>query len=331
MKKFYTLLLLLFPFVAPAQPDRRLVADQTFRMDGDHEFTYALAQGDVIDLYVGELSRKKLKSVELLQFPNTMIFQSYQPDTALHQTFTINQTGIYLLRFSESGLAKKVCRFTLHRTPSTPEMARMDTRVTWDLRQYAEFLVRRRSIETGKRTEVVSLGGQATVAASKFGINSPRATYQFTLPPNTVRWAYRLAVGQAAAEAQRKDADNFRNLVTKGSVKIMGIQPQTALAAYALGLAVNMTVSTSGEDVEYAILDGQNVQLFLKGDEYQAFMQQSSVAVDVQRRYTPLEGTYYFALKSDNWVQNIDVFIDIEAVTETPVYETETFLEPVRN
>ena len=115
-----------------------------------------------------------------------------------------------------------------------------------------------------------------------------------------------------------------------GSAKLLGIEPQTALAAFALGMAIDMTVSKSGEDVDYAITDWDNWQKFSTGQEYKAFMQQSTMSVDVQRRYTPLEGTYWFALRSDNWVDDINVSIEIEAVTEVPLFETELSLEPVK-
>ncbi len=110
----------------------------------------------------------------------------------------------------------------------------------------------------------------------------------------------------------------------------MGVQPQTALAAFALGFAIDLTASTAGEDVEYAVVNYDNWTKFAENKEYTAFMQQSGVSVDVQRRYAPLQGTYYFALKSDNWMDDINVNIDIEAVTEVPVFETEIYLEPVK-
>jgi hypothetical protein len=52
--------------------------------------------------------------------------------------------------------------------------------------------------------------------------------------------------------------------------------------------------------------------------------------VDVQRRYKPLEGNWFFAFKNSNWIDSIDVNIDIEAVTEVPVFSEEVYLEPVR-
>ena len=95
-------------------------------------------------------------------------------------------------------------------------------------------------------------------------------------------------------------------------------------------MAIDLTVSKSGEDVDYAITDWDNWQKFSNGQDYQAYMTQASTSVDVQRRYAPLQGTYWFALKSNNWVDDINVTIEIEAVTEVPVFEMELFLEPVK-
>ncbi|MBK6994950.1 MAG: hypothetical protein IPH31_08480 [Lewinellaceae bacterium] len=108
----------------------------------------------------------------------------------------------------------------------------------------------------------------------------------------------------------------------------MGIQPETALAAFALGMAIDLSTSKSGEDVDYAIVDWDNWQHFSKGEDYSAYMHQSGISVDAQRRYAPLEGTFFFALRSDNWIDDITVSIDIEAVVETPLFETQMYLEP---
>lgn len=313
-----------------AQPGASFVADQTFRLDGVSEYVYAFAEGDQVHLFVQELSGKKIRNVEFTQYPDYPLFRAYDLDSVLNKTITIPQTGIYLLRFQEVGLNRKICRFTLHRSPVSGESARMNTRVGWDIREFPEFRVGKRSVQTGKKTEVHSLGGQVTVAASKFYTKKPVNAYQFTLPPNTVQWAYRIAVGQAVTEARRQDADKLRSVLQSGAVKIMGVQPETALAAFALGMAIDLTVSKGGEDVEYALVDWSNWQQFAKNENYNAFIQQGGVSVDVQRRYSPLQGTYYVALKSDNWVDDINVTIDIEAVTELPLFDTEIYLEPVR-
>jgi hypothetical protein len=75
-------------------------------------------------------------------------------------------------------------------------------------------------------------------------------------------------------------------------------------------------------------VDWDNWQHFSKGEDYNAFISQAGISVDAQRRYAPLEGTFSFALKSDNWVDDITVNIDIEAVVETPLFETLMYLEP---
>lgn len=306
------------------------VADQTFKVDGTHEFAYAFAAGDQVALHIQLLTGRRLKVVELIQWPDYPIFRSYELDTVLNKTIMIQQTGVYVLRIQETGMGKKVCRFTLHRAPGSPETARLDTRVTWDLAQFPQYQIATRLVPAGKRTEVISLGGQVTVGANNFGIHKGMNAYQFTLPPHTARWAFRIAVGQAAIEARRKDAEKLTSSLKSGAVRMLGVEPETALAAFALGMAVDMTVSSAGEDVDYALLSADNLPKFYDGQPYDAFMFQSGVSVDAQRRSSPLEGTWFFALRSDNWMRDIDVLIDIEAVTETDLFVEEMYLEPVK-
>lgn len=318
-------LALLLPLLLPAQQ----VADLTFKLEGGNEHFYAFAEGDEVRLLVQELTGKKIKSIEFSQYPdNRMLFRAYELDSALEKTILIPKTGIYLLRFQETGISKKVCRFQLFRKAGNPEMGRFDTQVNWDAHVTPQFRISKKSVQSGKKTEVLSLGGQVTVSASKFHTKKPVNAYQFTLPANTRQWAYRIAVGQAALEARRQDAQKLSQILQGGAVKLMGVEPESALAAFALGMAINLSTSQAGEDVDYAIVDWENWEHFSKGENYQSYMQQNGVSVDAQRRYSPLEGTYFFALKSDNWVDDITVNVDIEAVVETPLFDTVFFLEP---
>lgn len=316
------------PFVLRAQPIP--VADQTFKVDGVHEFAYAFAEGDQIDLYVHLLAGSKLKVVEFLQYPDQSLFRSYELDTMLRKTITAPQTGLYLLRVTEAGLGKKVCRFTLARTPGSPENARLNTHVNWDWKQNPLYHIARRPVPNGKKTETVALGGQVTVSAGRLGLQKSTNAYQFTLPPHTVQWAYRISVGQATQDARKQDAAKLTGAMKLAGAKLLGYEPTSALAVYALGMAIDMSVPTSGESVEYALLDGTNLPKFNEGQPYETFIYQAGLSVDVQRRYSPLEGTYYFALRNKNWFDAVDITIDIEAVTETPLFTEEIFLEAER-
>ena len=325
LKPMRFFLLLLFPLTAFSQQ----VADQTFKLDGASEHFYAFAEGDQIQLQVEELTGKKIKSIEFSQHPEGhLLFRAYELDSMLKKTILIPKTGIYLLRFHETGLNKKVCRFTLHRSPGSTETTRFDTQLNWDVKETPAFRIGKKSVQSGKKTEIVSLGGQATVNSSKFYLKKPVNAYQFTLPPNTRQWAYRIAVGQAVQEARQQDAQKLKQAFQGGAAKLLGVMPETALAAFALGMAIDLSTSKSGEDVDYAVVDWDNWQHFSKGENYSAFMQQTGISVDAQRRYAPLEGTFFFALRSDNWVDDITVNIDIEAVVETPLFETQMYLEP---
>ena len=162
------------------------VADQTFKLEGASEHFYAFAEGDTIQLRIEELTGKKIKSVEFSPYPESnFILRAYELDSVLNKTILIPKTGVYLLRFHETGLNKKICRFTLHRKAGNTETTRFDTQVNWDVQASPAFRIAKKSTQTGKKTEMLSLGGQATVSSSKFYLKKPVNAYQFTLPPNT--------------------------------------------------------------------------------------------------------------------------------------------------
>jgi hypothetical protein len=294
------------------------VADQTFRVDGTQEFAYAFAEGDKIDLHVQLIAGRQLKVVELLLFPDRSLFRSFELDTSLDKTIMIQQTGMYLLRITEKGLGKKICRFTIQRTPTLAENVRLNTFIGWDWRQNPRYQISKRPVPAGKKTEITALGGQVMVSANKLGLKKAANAYQFTLPPNTIRWAYRISVGQATIEARKRDAEKVTGGLKSAAAKLLGYEPESALGIFALGLAIDLTLAKAGENVTYALL----------GEEYETYIYQAGVSVDAQRRYTPLEGTYFFALRNNNWLDDISVNIDIEAVTETPLFTSETYLEP---
>jgi hypothetical protein len=326
--RLFLLLMLLFPAVLPAQQPIP-VADQTFKVDGTHDYYYAFAAGDLLDLKITLIAGRKLKTVEIIGLPDNNLFRSYDLDTAIAKTVLIPQTGVYLLRITEQGMAKKICRFTLARTPAGNTTTRMDTRVWWDVKTQAKWTERRRPVPSGSKMEAVSIAGQVTVPGSGMGLRKNRTSYRFELPPNTTRWAYRIGVSQSIQDARRHDSEQFQRLVNQGATKLMAFQPETALAAFAVGMAVNMTISAAGEDIEYAIADPANLQKFLNGEEqYDAYIWQGSVSVDAQRRFTPLSGAFAFALKNNNLMDDVNVSVEIEAITETPLYEEEIYLEP---
>jgi hypothetical protein len=325
MLKSFISLLLLFAMHALGAQQTAQVADQTFKVDGVHEFYYAFAEGDQVELMVQLIAGRRLKTVEIIGLPDNTLFRSYELDTALTKSVAIPSTGAYLLRITEQGLGKKICRFTLARSGQ----ARIDTRIQWDMKEQPNWQVFKRSIQTGVKTEIYSLSGQVMVPASNMGIKNNRTSYRFELPTNTTRWAYRIGVSQDVQAARQRDATQFNDLVRKGATKVMAASPETALAAFALGMAVQLTTSTGSEDIEYALVDTPNLRKFLDGEsKYDAHIWQGSISVDAQRRYAPLAGTYGFALKNNNYLDDVNVSIDIEAITETPQFTEEFYLIP---
>lgn len=311
--------------------DTILVADQTAMLDGIGEYAYGFAEGDQILIEIWPVNGKKIRSAALTAPSAQTLFEAREFDTltlgvALAPTF-----GVYRLRLEEKGASKKICRFVLRRIPRSEATRLFNTRIDWNYALYPDCQVRKRSVVVGHKTELVQIGGQATVPAGKFGVKKPVNAYRFSLPPHTQRWAYRISVGQAGAEARAQDAQKFSSLLKTGALKALTVQPETALAAFAMGVAIDLTVkSSAGDDVSYALVDEANLSLFYEEKPHKAQMSQSRIAVDAQRRYAPTEGVWYFAFRNANWINDLSVQVEIEAVVETPVYGVESWLEPLK-
>ena len=76
--------------------ERILVADQTFRLDGEHEYFYAFAEGDQLDIEVGLLTGSRIKKVELIAWPDRVVYSGYDLDTLVSKRVTIPHTGVFL-------------------------------------------------------------------------------------------------------------------------------------------------------------------------------------------------------------------------------------------
>lgn len=311
--------------------DTIMVADQTTLLDGAEEHAFGFAEGDQILIEIWPINGKKIRSARLIAQGDKNLFEAREFDNLTQGVAWAPAFGVYRLRLEEKGASKKLCRFVLRRIPKSEETRLFNTRIDWNYAQYPECQVRKRAVVTGHKIELAQISGQVTVPAGKLGIKKPVNAYFFSLPPHTQRWAYRISVGQAGAEARAQDAQKFSSLLKAGSLKALPVQPETALAAFALGVAIDLTVrSSAGDDVNYALVDETNLALFYDEKPYKAHMSQSRVAADAQRRYTPTEGSWYFAFRNPNWVNDIGVLVEIEAVVETPIYGVESWLEPLK-
>ena len=100
--------------------------------------------------------------------------------------------------------------------------------------------------------------------------NAPnnKSTFNFILPENTIAWGYYISVGQAGLQvyedAAKKLISNSRSVVSK-------FPAYSPLVALALGRDSYLTKIQTGDDIDYWILEGENVNLFTTGAQFRYF------------------------------------------------------------
>lgn len=311
--------------------DTVLVADLTFKVNGISDFYYAFAEGETVFMEYHPLVGNGLKFISFSKHPDGQaLYSDFNPDSVKTSVLPIAETGIYQLQLKEKGAGSKLCRVVLRKIQSKL-YPQFNNNLSWNAANNPAFTLDKTSKQVGKNTEIHSLGGSVVVSANKFGFKSPKNVYRFSLPNQTARWAVRISVGQEGNESRKKDNEQLSLEIKKASTKLFGIEPTTGLAAFALGMSIDMMNSKSGEDVSYDLLDEANAQLFLSAKPYKSFFTQTGISVDAQRfENINLPSGLAIALKSDNFLDDINVTVDIEAIVETPIIIDNWYLSPIK-
>jgi len=315
MKKTFTLtslLLFLFSFNLCAQLDPVDVAELTLKVGAvkAEELFYGFAEGDQIVFNFEEVKGKKLKELEIIEYPSSSKFVDYQTNKIEEKIIQVNNAGIYKFRFYNTALSGRILKFKIQRIPASKETKNFNTTVHWKIVYDTSYTTVQEKYLIKADTIITHITDQVTKVHSITNINESKTVLNFTLPDNTIVWSYYIGVdqtGQQAFEnATQELAKNTGPLVSK----IPGYGP---LAALALGGISHLSQLQSGENVQYWFVDGNNVNLFESEEQFYYF-RKGNVINEYSKMDKPLKGTYYLCLYNDNAVQAIDVSVKITAI-----------------
>lgn len=141
-------------------------------------------------------------------------------------------------------------------------------------------------------------------------VNGNKTTFNFTLPNNTVAWSYYIGVDQAGQQAFQQATKELSKKAGPLVVKIPGYGPMAALA---LGSVSYLSQIQSGEDIDFYIVDNDNVNLFSNGLAF-SYIKKGKVINDYSRMTYPLKGMYHVCLSNDNAITGVEVSVKITAV-----------------
>ena len=98
---------------------------------GEEVFYYGFAEGDKIIFNFEELKGKELKEIEIIELPSSSKFMDYKSVSIKNKELTVQKTGIYKFRFSNSAVAGRICKYKIQRIPASEVTANFNTSVYW--------------------------------------------------------------------------------------------------------------------------------------------------------------------------------------------------------
>jgi len=109
------------------------VAESTLKVRGLSEtvFYYGFAEGDQVIFNFAELHGKKLKAVEIIEFPSSPVFMDYKTNKIKNKTIHISKTGVYKFRFYNAAICGRICTFKIQRIPASEATKNFNTGVYW--------------------------------------------------------------------------------------------------------------------------------------------------------------------------------------------------------
>ncbi|ELR68390.1 hypothetical protein C900_00422 [Fulvivirga imtechensis AK7] len=330
MKMHYVALIVLFSAINPLiGQDNIVLSEGTLKVGGlsEDRFYFGLSEGDALVFNIEEVKGKKIREIEILEYPDNSKFYEFEEDQIKDKSITILNTGIYMLRLKNSALGARICRYKLTRIPGNPSK-KFNSTVFWETKNDTTYYTIEEDYLISKDTAVINVVPHKvervhSLMATNGLLN--KTTIQVTLPNNTISWSYYLGVGEDAetifSEAEEKAVKRKQQL--KASSKLMNalagldFTGSTALASLALDGFAEFGAPNKADNIQYWFIpDYDNSQLFMNGNDFYQFDKGNGPLV-YKRMEQPNSGTFYIGLFNDNVTEGIDVHIRISAVTVT--------------
>ncbi|MEI6264317.1 MAG: hypothetical protein WCP74_04400 [Sphingobacteriia bacterium] len=296
------------------------ITENTVKVSPSSEevFYFGFAEGDQLIFNFEEVNEKELKEVEIMALPSKSLFLDYKVKKIENKILTITETGVYKFRFTNSNiLSGRVCKFKIQRIPASEKTRKFNTsafkRTIYDTTYTDEqerYLVK-------ADTTVSEILNQT--AKIPWGTNSNKTVINFSLPQNTLFWSYYIGVDQPGQQsfdaAKRKLGYNSTPLMAK-------LNSNNPLVALALDNTSYLSPVLNGEDIEYVLLEGQNLNLYNTGKIY-GYLKYGKVVNDFSRML-PVKGNLSFCLTNDNFSSPVSVLVKVTAVLVNAFYDTRT-------
>ena len=225
---------------------------------------------------------------------------------------TVINTGVYKFRFNNSTILPRVCKFSIQRIPATAATQNFNTTVY--THTVSDTIYRTEQEEYDDRTDTVVenfLDRNIKLLTTATGGN--KSTFNFILPENTIAWSYYIYTN----EAGKKVYDDAAKKVSTSSYPAK-FQNYGPLAAEIYGTESFLKKLTTGKQVNFWIVEGENADSFMRGQVFKYI--KKGTAVNDYSRMDNRKGTLNFCFSNGTSTEPMTVTIKITSmhINEVP-------------
>lgn len=313
--RFLALIVFWFLYVVQIKAQEPLLISETMvkvSALGDETLYFGFAEGDEVIVDMEVVKGKNINQFEMLAYPKSSIFMEYKPKLVKDRRVTIKNTGVYSFHFSNEALGGRVCKLKVQRIPKSEETKEFNSTVYWETKHDTTYKVIQEKYLVKSDTGFQHVVDQVAKVHSAGNMNGNSSSLNFNLPKNTIAWSYYIGVDQKGQEAFEEGMSNLSELSS------MAKHPMVALA---LNLSPMIPKMQSGEDVQFYIVQGDNINIIETGNEFY-YIKRGKVVNDFGRMEVTTNKPLHVYLSNDNAVMAIMVMVKITAITVTETWDT---------
>jgi len=315
MKQAFLLLtvLIVFKLSLVGQQERVLITETTVKVSAmtTQDYYFGFDSGDHVFFNFELLKGKDIKEIEIFEYPNASLFMAFKTKSIKEKEINIIKKGIYKFSFKNTAVGIRVGTMKVERIPASSNNKIFNPTVYWRTLSDTSYYFEDEPYIISKDTAFITVVNPTIKVHSSSNFNGNTTTYAFNLPNNTVAWSYYLGVDQSGQEAYEKAA---KELAEKAAPIVSKFPAYGPLAALALGSTSYITRLQQGEDIDFYIVEGDNVNLVYSGQEFY-YLKKGKVINDFARMKAPLKGILHFCFSNDNAVTGVLVTVKVVAVT----------------
>jgi hypothetical protein len=282
----------------------------------EETFYLGFAEGDKMIFNFEEANGKDLKEVEIVEMPSTSRYLEIKTSKIVDKIITIPRTGIYKFRFSNSGIAARICKYKIQRIPASPATQNFNTTVYTHTVNDTTYINEAEDY-VAKTDTVITHFQDRTIKVNPLGVaGGNKASFNFTLPENTIAWGFYLSTDKTGQEVFNEANKDYIN---ESGPQVQKFPMYNILTAVALNKPATILRTETGPPINYWIMDADNVSAFATGAQFR-YIKKGKVINDYSAMQ-PRKATLFFCFSNDN-PEPVSVTVKITSVQANEALET---------